>query len=607
MGGSRPSAGLAIVSVLVGVAPLAHAQLREADCPTPAELPLGRAYAILIGSPGAPAELGLPALRSVSQDVIRMHELLSILAPRATFVLARLDEVERRLHPELAPLPPTPANLRAAVEAIAADIEASPASADVYLYYTGHGHRSLQDGVARTHLFLEPDPAATEEPARSGVVDGRVLSELAFARLGVLPDTKVHVVVDACQSYFLLETRGLGPARRVPKRIPEEPALEHQFIAAHPRLGAILATNGGQATFERPDLGGLFSFAVRSAALGLGDLDGDGSISYGEMGYVIRQVLAGQAGGGQPAVVGVGGDDRAPFIDYRRARAARICFTPDHHARHELFNRDYVPYAVVHPPKMRPMQLYLPVGQPIAVMSRASSLSPPTWRRFPAANSYFHDIPLIADSEAPRPRGALPFLNGELMPLPLYDRDPGLEEPRPRPAENGATAGWYLGLGAAATASGHPGGGPAGMDLLSGAELRARLGRGAWQAVAELSFASGGGQLVSSDVTFDARAWGAGIAFSMVPYAATVELALGGGLRAELIDKSDSDGEEQSAAAFSTLGRADVLFPVAPDHPIAVAASFSAGVRWLCVDGCGVTRLDSLIRASLGFEWEVSF
>src|SRR5262245_42582134 len=88
-------------------------------CKSLPELGARQVHALLIGHPVAPVSLDLPRLQSVSQDVVRMHEFLSVLAPSSVHVLAKLGEVERELHPEIAVERPTLAKLGAAVDAIA--------------------------------------------------------------------------------------------------------------------------------------------------------------------------------------------------------------------------------------------------------------------------------------------------------------------------------------------------------------------------------------------------------------------------------------------------------------------------------------------------------
>jgi hypothetical protein len=99
----------------------------------------------------------------------------------------------------------------------------------------------------------------------------------------------VHVVVDACKSYFLAFERGAAGTR--------QPHPGH-FVDAlgpdlFPRVGFVLSTSSGTDSHEWEEFqGGVFSHEVRSALRGAADADGDGAISYAELGAFVARANA---------------------------------------------------------------------------------------------------------------------------------------------------------------------------------------------------------------------------------------------------------------------------------------------------------------------------
>lgn len=207
-----------------------------------------------------------------------------------------------------------------------------------------------------------------------------------------------------------------------------------EFAARHPRVGAILATNGCQSTYERPDVGGLFSYAVRSAALGLVDLDLDGRVTYREMHATIPQVLAKQGGSGPPGVVGPGDDEGAVFIDYRGAsNAAPVCFTDADAGRYELLDPAMRAFAVAHTSTRTMTRLFLPATEPMVAVHREAPGAPARWVRFLPRAGHFGD--LESEPVVQRVRGPQQVFLGQMMPRPI---EPTLVETRPEPPPGGA-------------------------------------------------------------------------------------------------------------------------------------------------------------------------
>ncbi|MBI4821210.1 MAG: hypothetical protein HY791_33430 [Deltaproteobacteria bacterium] len=546
-------------------------------------------YVLLVGHPTAPVALGLPALSSVDEDVLRMAEMFSVLSPRRMEVLVRLDEAQLALHPELEPRPPTLAALEQAAGRIQQEATLRSSPAQIYVYFSGHGRRRLGD-VIRTDLFLEPEPGARDSASREGVIDGAMLGERVLDRLA---PNRVHLIVDACQSAFLLETRGgFGPRRRVRKRFDEPRTNTTRFVETHPNVGAILATNGSQATFERSDLGGLFSYAVRSAALGQADFDEDGVVTYAEMEAVIPQVLAGQGGSGPATVLGVGGDKHAAFLDYRRVSGSRLLFGP---GRHEVFTAGYLPYAVIHPAKEMAAYALLPLNHVYATMTRTTT-SAPVWRRF-AAGAATMLLSRLGATDAVRLKGDTVFSEGDLLPVPVRrELTSQLDDPSPAPLS-------YLGLGLDSHVLTFPAGGPGEMNIKTGAGLSGRLGAGPWHGILELAWNHGAGELTASEVTFVADAFETQLGVGYVVFDGQPELQVAALAGPSVTFKKDSDGQRQEAISIAALVEGRVVVPVV--GAVSGVGNLGFGAQWLCVDGCGATSVDFSFRTGVGFEWEL--
>jgi hypothetical protein len=101
----------------------------------------------------------------------------------------------------------------------------------------------------------------------------------------------VHVIVDACKSYFMVNAR--GSKHWVDDRV--DPAndksdaqvkafLEEEQLERYPRAGVIVATSGDQETHEWSRYqGGILSHELRSALSGAADVNGDGRVEYSEL------------------------------------------------------------------------------------------------------------------------------------------------------------------------------------------------------------------------------------------------------------------------------------------------------------------------------------
>ncbi len=103
-----------------------------------------------------------------------------------------------------------------------------------------------------------------------------------------------HVVVDACSSYFMM-ARGDGAKGETvnPDVFLKTAGRSPEAEQAWSRTGMIVATSGVAEVHESTEIGGgVFSYLLRSALVGAGDVNGDGRVEYSEAAAFIRATSA---------------------------------------------------------------------------------------------------------------------------------------------------------------------------------------------------------------------------------------------------------------------------------------------------------------------------
>ncbi|WP_163991008.1 caspase family protein [Pyxidicoccus caerfyrddinensis] len=227
------------------------------------------AYALIVAHNGGLDRNQAP-LRYADDDGARYYELL---APRVreAVLLSVLDDETQVLHPGLAARtrPPTRAALKESLTRLNARMAEDRARGErpvLYFVFTGHGKRgaagegtvSLLDGpFTRTDLF-------------QGVL---APSQASF----------IHLIVDACDSYYFVHSRGalpVGPAHTaVVKGL-----LATRELDRYPQVGVVLSTSTEQESHEWSAIrSGVFSHLVRSALAGAADVNADGRVEYSEL------------------------------------------------------------------------------------------------------------------------------------------------------------------------------------------------------------------------------------------------------------------------------------------------------------------------------------
>ena len=203
------------------------------------------------------------ALRYADDDAIAMDALLRDAGVHSVLLVSP-DRDTAELHPELTPDgAPRWRDLAARfadVERAIRQAHRAGATTSLLVFYSGHGDVDHGEG----HVVLE-DARLTRTLLRDEILQKSSASE-------------IHLVVDACRSYYLAFGKGPGGSRR---------AAVVTSLASGSRgsIGYILSTSSDRDSHEWEVFqGGIFSHEVRSAMRGAADVDRDGTVTYAELG-----------------------------------------------------------------------------------------------------------------------------------------------------------------------------------------------------------------------------------------------------------------------------------------------------------------------------------
>ncbi|MFT3767916.1 MAG: hypothetical protein QM820_20900 [Minicystis sp.] len=250
-----------LLALLLGLACLVAA-LRDAVAGDPPR----RAVFALIVTNNHSIALGRPDLHYADDDGVKYAEVFRMLAPETNVhLLTELDRDSALLFPHLRGKlrPPTRAEVTATTATIAraaAEAQGQGVEVDFYFVFAGHGD------VDRGKGFLE-------------LRDGRFTSDDVEALLKAVPSTRSHVILDSCNSFFVLNARKPG-GRRVAVSDEATKSLHDRL----PNVGVFLSTSAEAEVFEWSELqSGIFSHAVRSGITGAADANRDGVVSYDEL------------------------------------------------------------------------------------------------------------------------------------------------------------------------------------------------------------------------------------------------------------------------------------------------------------------------------------
>jgi hypothetical protein len=268
-----------------------------------------------------------PDLHYADDDAAKYFAILRTIADVS--LLADFDGDTARLFPVARALAvaPTRAELlrlgRELAERVRKVTDAG-GEADVYFVFAGHGDVDAGQG------FIE-------------LTDARFTSSDLVQWLRAIPFTRGHVILDSCNSFFMLGARGPGGRYSATS---EDAA--RSLSAKLPNVGVFLSTSAEGEAFEWSEIqSGVFSYVVRSGLLGGADADGDGIITYRELAAFVSTATADVKNPNmRPHVFarGPGGRDEVPIVSGAArsgARALRLTGAGSLHVR--MRDREAVP------------------------------------------------------------------------------------------------------------------------------------------------------------------------------------------------------------------------------------------------------------------------
>lgn len=412
-------------AILIALALLAHSAAASTCPPIDRSPTAPPVYVVLYGYPHMPDEPER-TLKQVDEDLLHMADFFAALGPRRMWVHGeREPKLIEHFGPDLAP-----ASWRALLTTVTElrTLLATEPDARVYLYFSGHGARTRRGSSPSAELFGHPEPGATER-GYNGRIDGGILADHILTPLSERAD--VHLIVDTCMSFFLLSARAPREPifiRRAAKAPPPY-NLEAPFTEKLPRVGASLAAH--YVTYEAPDQNGIFSHAVRTASLGIADLDEDGVLTYGELHYALVNLLGNTLGGSEPIIVPPGLVREATFIDWRGSPAARVCIPPSISGSHVLVTAHGANASLPLPPQ-QPGVIWLQAGQRYQLIGKHHDV-----------DFLAHNGPLDITSEPANTRRGVAY-------RPMFSRPIEVTDAWLLPIIPTFKPDWHLGVGASA-------------------------------------------------------------------------------------------------------------------------------------------------------------
>jgi hypothetical protein len=287
-----------------------------------------------------------PDLHYADDDAAKYFAILQTLGPDNVSLLADFDGDTGRLFPEARAraVAPSRTELLRVGRELADQVRASSQAGnetDVYFVFAGHG--DIEGGMG----FIELD-------------DARFTSNDLEQWLRAIPFTRGHVILDSCNSFFMVGGRKPGGRYYVTS---EDAA--RSLAAKLPNVGVFLSTSAEGESFEWSEIqSGVFSYVVRSGLLGAADADGDGAVSYLELAaFVATATLDVKNPNMRPHVFGrgPGGRDQLPLVPSglrHRARRLRLSDAALLHVRAR--DRDAVPLFDAHAEAGTSLSLSLP-------------------------------------------------------------------------------------------------------------------------------------------------------------------------------------------------------------------------------------------------------
>lgn len=403
----------ALLRLLGLLAVLAWPGAAAADPPAPSRA----TFALIVGS-NASVDKNLAPLRYADDDAARYLDLFRLLGAR-TYLLTRLDDNTLRLHPQAgaeAEAPKRAAFDRATAQ-LASDVaRAAARGVETVVYFVYAGHGNVKDGQG--YITLEDDRI-------TGAELGAIAARIPAA-------TRIHVIVDACASYYLAYSRGPGGERRALE------GFRASALADDARVGVLLSTSSARESHEWDAFqSGVFSHEVRSGLYGAADADGNGEVSYREIAaFVTRANAAIPNERFRPDLYARAPRDSGTLADIRTGLERKLVIDAAHAGHYVLEDARGVRLAEVHNGPQQSLSLVRPGPASAVYLRRLDDDGEYLLQPAPAQLALAELEPTEARA---RPRGALHESFSLLFTLPFDGaavagyRDP--PPPAPAPPE----------------------------------------------------------------------------------------------------------------------------------------------------------------------------
>lgn len=300
---------------------------------------------LVVASNRGPA-LDRPPLQYADDDGAKYREVFAALAgDDNTVLLTELDADSARLFPHLAGrvAAPTRAHVVGAGERLARRArQVQRAGGRVGFYFVFAGHGDVDGGRG----FLE-------------LADGMFTAEDVEGLLRTVGADEAHVILDSCNSFFVINPRKPGGRRfATPKDAAEK--LAKQL----PNVGVFLSTSAESEVFEWSELqSGVFSHAVRSGLMGAADANRDGRVSYEELAAFVETAAAEIKNPAyRPKVFarGPNGDDGRTLFDLSRTRGVAVRIDDPSALRLAARDSDGLRWLDAHKEQGQTLELHLP-------------------------------------------------------------------------------------------------------------------------------------------------------------------------------------------------------------------------------------------------------
>jgi hypothetical protein len=307
-------------------------------------------FALIVGA-NRGSDPALPLLHYADDDAARYGELFGALGVRV-HLLTRPDENTLRVSADAVSnaRPPVRAELARAVDELAREVAiARERGRRVVFYFVYAGHGNVKDNTA--YLALEDQR-----------LDSRDIERQIIDRVHA---NQTHLIIDACYSYSLAKVRGPGGSRHD----VVGPFAAVVGLVRRPDVGLLLSTTSTNESHEWSNFqAGIFSHEVRSGVDGAADIDGDGQVSYDEIGaFVHRANEAVPNERYRPLVFTKAPREDNQLVDLRQASGRRLKIEAGAGGAHFFLENLFgVRLADFHSRPGQPVFLVVPIGaQPL--------------------------------------------------------------------------------------------------------------------------------------------------------------------------------------------------------------------------------------------------